>query len=247
MRGLEICVDSKLGAEVALKGGARRVELCSALEIGGVTPSIGVIGGVRSIEGLELNVLIRPRGGDFLYNEQEVESMVRDIEAAKALGVDGVVIGALTKEGDVDMDVCGRLVEAASSLQVTFHRAFDMCRDKEYAIEQIVSLGCNRILTSGGRASAAEGVEELKRYVELAQGRLSIMAGCGVNSQNAAQIIELSGVTELHASARRVVRSEMSYRHEGVFMGGNSEDEYLLRRTSLEEVRLIAEAISKVE
>ena len=145
-RILEVCVGSVASAKAAREGGAARVELCSALEVGGVTPSLGLIHKVRAIEGLKLHVLIRPRGGDFLYDEAEVACMEQDIITARKSGADGVVIGALTLEGDIDVSVCRRLVEAAGGMSITFHRAFDMCRNPMQALEDVIKLGCHRIL-----------------------------------------------------------------------------------------------------
>ena len=240
---VEVCIDSLYGAKVAKEGGAARVELCSALEIGGVTPSIALVKAVREVEGIELFVLIRPRGGDFLYDEGEIQTMLRDIEEVKMCGADGVVIGALTPEGDVDTSLCRDLIAAAGGMRVTFHRAFDMCRDRYSALRDIIGLGCERILTSGGAQTAMEGALELAELVRRADGAISIMAGSGVNSQNAAMICSLTGVTELHASARRPLYSAMQYRHSGVMMGSESKDEYLVKRTSLEEVRAIVESV----
>lgn len=148
-RILEVCVGSVASAIAARDGGAVRVELCSALEVGGVTPSMGLMREVRAIEGLKLHILIRPRGGDFLYDDAEVACMEQDIIAARECGADGVVIGALTADGDIDVSVCRRLVEAAGNMSITFHRAFDMCREPMQALDDIIALGCNRLLTSG--------------------------------------------------------------------------------------------------
>lgn len=145
-RILEVCAGSVQSVVAARDGGAARVELCSALEIGGITPSIGMITEARRVEGIALNVLIRPRGGDFLYNESEVATMEQDIIQARDLGVDGVVIGALTAHGDIDAAVCRRLIKAAGEMSITFHRAFDMAREPQKALNDIIELGCHRIL-----------------------------------------------------------------------------------------------------
>ena len=142
-RILEVCAGSVQSVIAARDGGAARVELCSALEIGGITPSIGLIAEARKIEGIALNVLIRPRGGDFLYNESEIKCMEQDIATAQQLGANGVVIGALTPQGDIDMDCCRRLIAKAGDMSITFHRAFDMCREPHKALEDIISLGCS--------------------------------------------------------------------------------------------------------
>lgn len=242
-RILEVCAGSVESVAAARNGGAARVELCSALEIGGITPSVGLITEARHIEGIALNVLIRPRGGDFLYNESEVATMEQDIVAARQCGADGVVIGALTAEGDVDVQVCNRLIKAAEGMSITFHRAFDMCRNPFLALEDIISLGCHRILTSGQAASAYAGITLIKQLVEAAQGRISIMPGCGVNAANATAILNSTGCHEIHASARTSVESRMQYRHNGVSMGSSDNDEYAHMESNETLIRQIVESI----
>ena len=241
---LEICAGSVESAIAARDGGAQRIELCAALEVGGVTPSAGLIAEARKIEGLVLNVIIRPRGGDFLYNEYEAACMEQDIRTCKQLGVDGVVIGALTADGDIDTTLCKRLIAAADGMSVTFHRAFDMCRDPRKALEELISLGCDRVLTSGQAATAEAGVPLLKELVEQSAERIIIMPGCGVNSSNAASILESTGANEIHASARKSVGSGMKFRHSGVSMGNPDCDEYARKETCKEEVRAIVKSIS---
>lgn len=240
---LEICAGSVESAIAARNGGAERIELCAALEIGGVTPSAGVITEARKVEGLVLNVIIRPRGGDFLYNGYEVACMEKDICTCKRLGADGVVIGALTAEGDIDTATCKRLIAAADGMSITFHRAFDMCRNPKEALEQLISLGCHRVLTSGQAATAEAGIPLLKELVEQANGRIIIMPGCGVNSGNAANILHATGAGEIHASARKSVGSGMLFRHRGVSMGNPDSDEYARKETDADEVRAIKESI----
>ena len=242
-RILEVCAGSVESVAAARNGGAARVELCSALEIGGITPSVGLITEARHIEGIALNVLIRPRGGDFLYNESEVATMEQDIVAARQCGADGVVIGALTAEGDVDVQVCNRLIKAAEGMSITFHRAFDMCRNPFLALEDIISLGCHRVLTSGQAASAYAGITLIKQLVEAAQGRISIMPGCGVNAANATSILNSTGCYEIHASARTSVESRMQYRHNGVSMGSSDNDEYAHMESNETLIRQIVESI----
>ena len=240
---LEICAGSVESAIAARDGGAQRIELCAALEIGGVTPSAGVITEARKVEGLVLNVIIRPRGGDFLYNGYEVACMEEDIRTCKKLGADGVVIGALTAEGDIDTATCKRLIAAADGMSITYHRAFDMCRNPKEALEQLISLGCHRVLTSGQAATAEAGIPLLKELVEQAAGRIIIMPGCGVNSSNAAAILQSTGACEIHASARKSVESGMVFRHSGVSMGSAGSDEYARKETDANEVRAIKESI----
>ena len=241
---LEICAGSVESAIAARNGGAQRIELCAALEVGGVTPSAGLIAEARKIEGVVLNVIIRPRGGDFLYHEYEAACMEQDIRTCKQLGVDGVVIGALTADGDIDTTLCKRLIAAADGMSVTFHRAFDMCRDPRKALEELISLGCDRVLTSGQAATAQAGIPLLKGLVEQAAGRIIIMPGCGVNSSNAAAILQATGANEIHASARKSIGSGMKFRHSGVSMGNPDCDEYARKETCEEEVRAIVKSIS---
>lgn len=241
---LEICAGSVESAIAARDGGAQRIELCAALEVGGVTPSAGLIAEARKIEGVVLNVIIRPRGGDFLYNGYEAACMEQDIRTCKQLGVDGVVIGALTADGDIDTTLCKRLIAAADGMGVTFHRAFDMCRDPQKALEELISLGCDRVLTSGQAATAQAGIPLLKGLVEQAAGRIIIMPGCGVNSSNAAAILQATGANEIHASARKSIGSGMKFRHSGVSMGNPDCDEYARKETCEEEVRAIVKSIS---
>lgn len=243
-RILEVCVGSVASAIAAREGGAARVELCSALEVGGVTPSLGLIQEVRAIEGLKLHVLIRPRGGDFLYDDTEVACMEQDIIAARNSGVDGVVVGALTSDGDVDVAVCRRLIEAAEGMSITFHRAFDMCRYPLQALEDVIELGCHRLLTSGQAGTAQEGVMLLKQLVDIAGKRIIVMPGCGVSADNARFILDVTGADEIHASARRNVGSGMLYRHCGVNMGSSENDEYARKETHRDEVQRIVAALN---
>lgn len=246
MATLEICVGSIESVLAARKGGAERVELCAALEVGGITPSAGLIAAAREVPDLKLHVLIRPRGGDFLYDAHEARCMEHDIRLCRTLGADGVVIGALTAEGDVDVALCRRLVQAAEGMSITFHRAFDMCREPYRALEEIIGLGCHRLLTSGQAATALEGADIIKQLKTRVAGRLILMPGCGVSSTNAAEILRATGTTEIHASARRNVGSGMQFRHEGVSMGNKDTDEYARKETCAEEVHAIAEAIKEI-
>ena len=243
MKILEICAGSVESAIAARDGGAQRIELCAALEVGGVTPSAGLIAEARKVNGLTLNVIIRPRGGDFLYNEYEVACMEEDIRTCRSLGVDGVVIGALTAEGDIDSAACQRLINAAEGMSVTFHRAFDMCRNPQKALEELIALGCHRVLTSGQAATAQTGIPLLKELVKQADNRIIIMPGCGVNSNNAAKILQATGANEIHASARKNVGSGMIFRHSGVSMGNPDSDEYARKETDVNEVRAIVNSI----
>lgn len=219
----EICANSVASCIAAQEGGADRVELCAGIPEGGTTPSFGMIRNARESIDIALNVIIRPRGGDFLYSESELQEMVYDIQAVKELGADGLVFGCLRPDGSVDMEAMSVLMEAAGETPVTFHRAFDHTSDPFKALEDIISLGCTRILTSGCRPTALEGADLLAQLVEKAAGRIIIMPGCGVREGNIAEIARLSGAREFHFSARESVESGMFFRNPEVAMG--SEDD----------------------
>lgn len=240
---LEICCGTIGSVYAAREGGADRVELCSGLEEGGLTPSLGFIRAAVRVEDIRTHVLIRPRGGDFLYAPSDVRLMMEDVRAAREAGAHGVVIGALTAEGEVDIPAVRALIAEADGMSLTFHRAFDMCRNPEKALEDLVSLGFDRILTSGQAATAEAGIPLLHRLVKQAAGRINIMAGCGVSPSNAARILRESGAREIHASARTLVKSRMAWRRDGVNMGAAGADEYAFRETSAEIVRQIRSEI----
>ncbi len=242
---LEICIDSVASAQAAADGGADRVELCANLPEGGTTPSAGMIRMVRSVFPGDLMVIIRPRGYDFLYSEAEMEVMLHDIESARGLGADGVVIGCLTADARVDTVRCKRLMAAAGPMDITFHRAFDMTRDLGEALETIIGLGIKRILTSGGQADAVKGIPQLAALVAHASGRASIMPGGGVTEKNVGEIVRATGVREVHLSARHNVRGGMTWFNPGCSMGNFSkDDEYGWRETSREIVKETKEALT---
>ena len=193
MYRFEICANSVASCLAAQEGGAHRVELCAGIPEGGTTPSYGMIRSARESISIALNVIIRPRGGDFLYSEEELREMVYDIRTAKELGADGLVFGCLTLEGEVDMTAMKVLMDAAGDTPVTFHRAFDHSSDPFKALEDIICLGCTRILTSGCRPTALEGASLLSELVRKAGDRIIIMPGCGVKEDNIAEIARLSG------------------------------------------------------
>lgn len=199
-RLLEVCTGSLQSVMAAVEGGAERIELCSALSLDGLTPSLGLLKTIRSMyPTLKIQVLIRPREGDFVYSEEEVRIMEEDIRASLPYA-DGIVIGALDAEGNIDIETTRRLVAASEGKPVTFHRAFDVCRDPSTALEQIISLGCQRILTSGQQPKAEQGVSLLKALQKQAGERLIIMPGGGVNTENARLIIKQTGCREIHGS-----------------------------------------------
>ena len=199
---LEVCCADLQSVRAAKEGGAHRVELCQALGLDGLTPSAGMIASAVDM-GIPVQVLIRPREGDFFYGKDEVLCMQRDIHVAKRLGANGVVIGALKLDGSIDEETVRRLVGEAEGLSITFHRAFDVCAQPLEALEQIISLGCHRLLTSGQAPTAEQGIPLLKKLVEQSSGRIIIMPGAGVNPQNARRILSDTGACEIHGSLRR--------------------------------------------
>lgn len=241
---VEICANSAESCMAAERGGAQRVELCAGMPEGGTTPSLGEIVAARERIGIRLHVIIRPRGGDFLYSPLEIEIMERDISEAKRAGADGVVFGCMTAGGDVDTSAMQRLMRAAKGMSVTFHRAFDRSRDPFAALETIVALGCDRILTSGLAPTAEAGIPLLKELVERAAGRIVIMPGCGIDERNIARIAEATGAREFHFSARVEVPSSALLRNPGVSMGGSVRiDESVRSVTSADRVRRTVEAL----
>lgn len=241
---VEICVDAVESAEAAQRGGADRVELCQNLMEGGTTPSAGCIRLVRQRVRLDLQVMIRPRGGDFLYSPTELEVMREDIRVAKDLGANGVVFGCLNGKGDVDGAVTADLIQLARPMNVTFHRAFDLCRDPRRALGDLIALGVDRVLTSGQEASCWEGAELIAELQRLACGQIVILAGGGITPRNARRLVEATGVTEVHLSARRTVQSRMEFRRTQCFLGGALRpDEFSWKATDEEAVKAVVEAI----
>jgi copper homeostasis protein len=243
---MEVCANSVTSAIEAQLGGAKRVELCASLTEGGTTPSYAEIAMAKKMLDIEVYPIIRPRGGDFLYSPLEFELMKEDIRMCKSLNCDGISTGILTKEGKVDKVRCAELFELAKPMKVTFHRAFDMTDHLEEALEDIISLGAERILTSGGKSSALQGAHVLSMLIQQADGRISIMPGAGVSLNNIAEIIASTGAREFHASARLPVNSEMSYRNEELSMGADT-DEYSTTLTNAELVKKLLELANSAE
>ena len=203
---LEVCCGNPESVDAAVAGGARRIELCASLELDGLTPPISWLREIKAkYPSLRVHVLIRLRAGDFVYTPDEVDTMVLQIKDALEAGADGIVIGALTPAGDIDLPAMERLVSAAGNASVTFHRAFDVCRSPFEALEQIIGLGCDRILTSGQAPTALLGANLLRELRKRADGRICILAGGGVTPENAAHIIAETGCTEIHASASETI------------------------------------------
>lgn len=244
-RLLEICCADAESVDAAIKGGADRIELCTALGEGGMTPSKGLIDYACSQKSTPVNILIRPRPGDFVYNGREAQIMIDDIDYAGKAGASGVVIGALQPDGSIDYDLSRRLIDKAKSLglTVTFHRAFDLCNDPYAGLAAVIKLGCDRLLTSGQSADAMHGAEVIAGLVRAAEGNLIILAGAGVSPSNAAELIERTGVTELHASAKTTVGSAMLYRNNNATMGRPDSDEYSRTVTSPDIVAQLSNII----
>jgi copper homeostasis protein len=242
----EACVDSIESALAAQEGGANRIELCADLLEGGLTPSAGVIYLTRQHLHIPIHVLIRPRGGDFCYSNREFEVMQLDIEIAKQIGANGVVLGILKSDGTLDGERTAVLVALAKPLSVTSHRAFDMARDPFQALETMIDLGIERLLTSGQAASALEGVELIGELVQRARERIIIMAGGGVNEETVAAIIRQSGVKEVHGSLRTSRPSQMSYRNPHCSMSALTQPgDYTLSATDAGRVQKLIEIIRK--
>jgi copper homeostasis protein len=241
---IEVCVDSVESAIAAEEGGADRVELCDNLLEGGTTPSAGMIALARKHLVLGLQVIIRPRGGDFCYSDIEFAVMRRDIETAKGLGVDGVVIGILKPDGCIDVERTRKLINLARPMNVTFHRAFDMTRDPHQALKDLIDLGVDRILTSGQAFSVLEGLDMIAELVRIANDRVIIMPGGGTE-RDIRKVVEFCGVKELHVIGPMVVESDMEYRNHEVFMGGElrpAEYQRLVTDSKkIESLRFLAE------
>ena len=236
MRTVEVCCSSLSEVREAVAGGARRVELCAAITCGGVTPSHATIKCITEAAlDIDINVLIRPREGGFHYSDEEVDVMCHDIEFCRRMGVHGVVIGALTRNGEIDIEACRRMVEAASDLSITFHRAFDVCVEPLQALEQIIALGCDRLLTSGQKPSAEQGAERIAELISHAAGRIIIMPGAGITPKNIALIEQKTAATEFHSTAA-INDSDYAYRSADVSFAAYPDYEGLRRHSSREVV-----------
>ena len=236
MRTIEVCCSSLSEVLEAVAGGARRVELCAAITCGGVTPSHATIKSITEAAlDIDINVLIRPREGGFHYSDEEVDVMCHDIEFCRQMGVHGVVIGALTRDGEIDIAACRRMVEAAGDLSITFHRAFDVCVAPLQALEHIIALGCDRLLTSGQKPSAEQGAERIAELVSHAAGRIIIMPGAGITPKNIALIEQKTAATEFHSTAA-INDSDYAYRGADVSFAAYPDREGIIRHSSREVV-----------
>ena len=218
---LEICVDNVESAIDAQNAGAGRIELCNNLMEGGTTPGYGSIVSSRNNLSIGLHVIIRPRGGDFLYNSTDYDIMRRDIEICGACGADGVVFGILLADGSIDIERTGRLIELSRPMSVTFHRAFDMCNNPFKGLEDIIAAGADRLLTAGQKNKASEGLDLIYNLVKQAADRIIIMPGAGINGSNIAQIASGTGASEFHLTARKALASEMIFRALDISMSSN--------------------------
>lgn len=235
---IEICVEGIDGLVAAQEGGADRVELCASLLEGGLTPSLGVVRQAMRVATIPFHVIIRPRGGDFLYSELEFAAMLDDIKALREMNVAGVVIGCLTADGRIDEARTKTLVDAARPMKVTCHRAFDMTANYREALEALIRAGVDRVLTSGQRDTALEGIDILKDTVALADGRIVVMACGNLDETSIAQVRAATGAHEMHFAALKTIRSGMDFRNPHVGMGGTAiEREYEITLTDTGAVR----------
>jgi copper homeostasis protein len=239
---LEICVNSIRSALAAQEGGASRIELCDNMAEGGTTPSAGMINLCK--ESLEIPVfpIIRPRGGDFLYTDEEFQVMKQDILFCKQSGCEGVVMGILKADGSIDTERCAELIALARPMQVTFHRAFDRCNNFEKGLEDVISLGCERLLTSGGEVSAPEAISQLTQLIEQSNGRVKIMPGSGVNEDNISLLASETGAKQFHSTAKTTTFSVMLYKGKGSL--AQQDRDFPIMETSAEKVRQMRKVLS---
>jgi copper homeostasis protein len=243
---LEVCVDSLASARAAIRGGADRIELCSALALGGLTPYSGLLRQIRTESNIPVRCLMRPRSGDFLYNQDEIDLMVSQIQELRAAGADGFVIGCLTAEGDLDAAAMKPLIEAAENAGLTLHRCIDVSRDPLETYRQAASLGIDTVLTSGAAASCMAGLETLSRLLELrdTENGPEILIGAGVSPSNAEMLLAaLPRAKAFHASCKELVKSRMIFRREDVPMGLPGLDEWHVQQTCEENVQELKEIL----
>ena len=247
---LEICVDSVESAINAERGKATRLELCSNLIIGGTTPTKSLFEEVKKNVNIPINVLIRPRFGDFLYSDYEVNIIKNEIKMFKKLGVDGIVVGILTKNGEIDLDNMKKFIEGAQDIPITFHRAFDVCREPLKAFYQLQELGVQNILTSGQSQDCLRGKKLLKELVKIStknsKNKTEILVGAGLNIENIDEIVNFTGATNFHFSGKRIKQSSMEYRKENVNMGLKEFSEFEILETDENLVKEVADYLSKL-
>lgn len=241
---VEVCVESVGGVRAARAAGAGRVELCSALGEGGLTPSQGALSAALALGGIEVVSLVRPRGGDFLYSDEEFDVLARDVAGARALGANGVALGCLTSAGRVDEPRCARLIALARPMRVTFHRAFDLVREPEAALESLIELGVERVLTSGQAARASEGQVLLARLVRVARGRIEVVAAGGVRPENVRALLQATGIGAVHFSASVRRESAMLHRNSAAHLAAaRAHEEYAHWETDEARVRALVELL----
>ncbi|BDX38318.1 copper homeostasis protein CutC [Tenuifilaceae bacterium CYCD] len=240
---LEVCANSVQSAINAQIAGAKRIELCENLFIGGTTPSYGCIKTTRERVDIAINILIRPRIGDFLYSDIEFEQIKNDILVAKQLGVNGIVCGILLPNGEVDTERTAELVELSKPLTFTFHRAFDFTPDPYKALEDIIKTGATHILTSGQKNKAADSVDLLRELVKKAANRVAIMPGSGINANTIKRIVN-TGANEFHMSGVKDVESKMIYRKENLTLNGNSLPDYVNQISDVESIKMVVEYLN---
>lgn len=242
---LEVCVDNIESLITADSAGVDRIELCSALAVGGITPHYGFIQQALTLSSTPIALMIRPRAGDFIFNPHEIAIMEQDIELAKQLNITTLVIGALTPQAKIDLSLIRHLIQLAGDMQITFHRAFDLCINPFAALEQLIDCGCHRILTSGQAPNSEQGIKILSQLVNQANGRIKIMAGCGVTPENALTIVEQTGVSELHFSATSYRNSSMQYQHyQATMASNNSQQDHQLNVTDSQKIIAIKTALA---
>lgn len=238
---LEVCAGSVHSAIAAQEGGASRIELCENLQQGGTTPSYGQIKITRKLLQIPVHVLLRPRPGDFLYSDLEFDIIKQDLEYCIEAGCDAVVIGILNADGTVDKSRCAELMQLAKQggLYTTFHRAFDLCTDLNQSLEDVIDLGFDCILTSGGKTTAIEGASKIAQLIQRADDRICIMPGGGVSEYNVADLVNFTGATKIHSSARVRRRSAMTFQNTQIIVGSGYSDEYDIDETDTERVKNI--------
>ncbi|RJX74326.1 copper homeostasis protein CutC [Vibrio sinensis] len=244
---IEVCIDNLESLHRAIAGGANRIELCSSLALGGLTPSFGFMQKAAQISPIPVYAMIRPRQGDFIYDQDDVDAMLLDIEATAQAGLQGVVLGVLTPQGTINMTQAELLTKTAHKLGLgtTFHRAIDQCSDVEQALEQIAELGCERILTSGLAPNVDQGVTMLAQMVKQANGRFAIMAGAGLTADNVKSITQQTGVTQVHLSGKSTRNSEMEATSEQVKMGNSSIDDFIIPVTDSNKIAAVSRILSE--
>lgn len=243
---IEIAANSYESAKIASLAGADRIELCSNLEVGGTTPSPGQLRCAKNHLTIPIHVLIRPRGGDFVYGDSEMEEMIESIKYCRSIGVEGVVLGVLTPEGSVDIDKTRKILSYTEGMVTTFHRAFDMVTHQDRALESIIELGFDRILTSGGQQSTPEGIKQIAALVQQANGRITIMPGGGINENNIEDVIQFTGATEFHLSGKVLVKSPVEYRNKALeLVDPDHIHPYNYHQSSYDKIKRVMEKVKK--